>query len=980
MRKVLCPNIFKSTCLIWLGVVVRASNCARNCILPLLFSVLITNSANAVEEIPPGGPPGEQLLNITVVSDLLRCNLLHTYIIIPFKGAGTYTLYTRFGSLGYYTKKILDNHRDTLNPDRDRNFAEDLYVGTIYEIYAPEGSKVHSASKINLAAPGGCDDDTDKKISEIIESLASAYLVYFKPDEPEPEPLKIKLTGPVSLPPVKRGGNDSFSLTLSVKNEGDEPLTNLENLGLFKSGISADNNGEAIALEPLNPPLPATLATGAEHIGSYLLDPIKDGPVLIVAKVKAGEYEDSSGVRFDIGQLPTSDADLDTALHGLWIQFLSGLEVSAKEYQQDFSSMVVASTLDNAANLASSCGMEGQVTQTLPEPNALEKSLARASGLPDNAFVWLPDDPIEAMEFYFAWKEGKAEGYTKATETLTEPLRVAADTYIDLIKNPDFRDGFIRDLSTAVKDGKGTVDGVLQEAYSFYGKESPLRANAGRVIKSSIKQIPEAIEKKVKSICEDTSKRIQARADANGGDITKAAAKEFGSIYGEGEALIATEVALDMGSGGAFSAIVKSGQTSRWIGRLSEVLDRDLKLPLGLGKHVNIKLPQKKSKTRKKRSTSHEVDGTFRPRKDVSEFPAPVPGTFDAELNRQLRAAGVDPEDLIPPLGTVGGIHPIDQQKIQTIINDLKAEYADLGYPDIDLEYSVRGTNPFTAAKLRDANGNLLMTPKNELMKSKSITAEDIMLGADPKFAGEVALYEPRLPHPDVWAKLSSAERSSLQRRAKKQLKAFDEYHDTSSDFRKLIERGKKPGGSPELLNAPGGKALREVPFDVSVVETDSGMIRILDKANGNRPFGSDLDGHALLNSSGKTLPSGIKSQIELKFIRRLEKDGIAHGGHGWTKAAFDLESKQGKLRAGFLLENLPPEVARVQATEFIKKYNKTIDAHNAVPGNKKRKKLVLEDFIEEIEAGQKVVKITANNVKEDFGVDLVKLPGSGVK
>lgn len=268
----------------------------------------------------------------------------------------------------------------------------------------------------------------------------------------------------------------------------------------------------------------------------------------------------------------------------------------------------------------------------------------------------------------------------------------------------------------------------------------------------------------------------------------------------------------------------------------------------------------------------------------------------------------------------------------------------------VELEAQFRPTNPWSPA---DAVG------KVEAVPAKNLTPVDVVLGADPKSLGKVAIYPPRLPA--NLERLPAPRQAELKARFKEKLAEYSAYVGLKRDPKiERMRRALKPGGATVEISS-GGRTTR---FELELKEVRNGSTielryqklvvngdTIVAKGSRPRAIGSDYDGHALLAAKdGKNLPSSVRSQVELEFMdgmRKLARDhGVPFGFHGFTHNGFDIGAADFRKVFKYLLMHMSDADRQVAAARYAKQFGTTPEA-----------------LLKDLGAPEFVVKITAGGV-----------------
>ena len=763
----------------------------------------------------------------------------------------------------------------------------------------------------------------------------------------------------VTLDPGTTNGK-VFTVGVTVTNSGSTPITNVAFVDT--PGVVVDPNrtdplaaGAITAVDGPTPDLPTTLAPGQSATTAVTFAVDRQGTETIVSRVSGTDAHGSSlsARGFALLQIGTRVMTPDE-IKRLYADIVSHTSQSVGTLmvgaQQRYAAVLAWATGSGGGGLPAwlqtsvVAGSVPPTGTTLPAPTGWQVSAARAAGLDDQALTWLPP----GLEGYAAYLNMEAHirssGAKVIANTLTgavSGLQNAADFYGELsVGNAEFKaeasrqfNGLVSDLGSSVADKVTILGAVLKYANDDPGHISDPADDP--VLQQFLADSTATIDANLKSAGDKLSSLVQkAKVDPVG------AAGDIGDVIGTQGTTMARDIALSEFGAGAISRF---------------------------GSAIEASLPFA-------RAGSPLVDAASAVRDPALRALAGTTDATGSQIVRQsLESLGEGAVISVADLEALGGFYGVDATKVQQIIKDINAKYG------VEIEIQVRPGNPASLQFYKDGTG----VPKPEWIKAKASEWTDRLLGAPESTLGKATLYDPVEPSHELLATLGPEQQQTLLDRFRTQQKLYKESFDPNGSFQKLLADSKTANGATVDV-ALGTKRVTGLKYELEAVEGHPGTFLVKDVRNGSKFVLSDADYQAVVNAkTGTHIPAAKqRGQIELDLQRRLERETVSFGGHGWTHSGADLSSKYSESFFKFATGSMSPADARATLEWFVSKgplppwaqklVDELVKASPGLSGDRLFGALV-DKLMSEFKPGQFVVKFNGTNMRVGFAAGLGK-------
>ncbi|MCP3866890.1 MAG: hypothetical protein GY703_02100 [Gammaproteobacteria bacterium] len=872
----------------------------------------------------------------------------------------------------------------------------------------------------------------------------------------------------ISLDQNNRDRN-AFNVELIVENIGNVDLVNVRLVdgGLVMQPVPGTQGqlGSVTLLRPLVDGLPGTLAAGTKHTANARLQATGIGAVRIAAVVQA---EDEENNFFEIGKgadvLIVDDDDgypNETSffrhLNQLAYEYLEQAHKGAAELEARGHAMI-ENLMQTAADGGDIDAAAQAASASCDNPNSLAKpgqTATVAAGEQDlfdkklNEKWYIPDFVKTAFS-----PEERANNLGKEL--------VAAQILASFISSEEATTEFFRDKQELV-GGIGGAAGYLSvehnrkqlaNSITRYVKET-YQANqegmeiiydalinddrqAAELIEGAFVDLADRQEAAVRNQCHKMAEDFKTNVDLlEQGKYAEYQYRNSKRTKRAGLELI-SEVAGGMGS----QRLLKTGSQQflksapgRFAKQVMDTSNYHYRRAVdGTQRQFGNIKGKVENRVFKSRSGAPGAAGDRRIRADrVAPDSPPVKARNDGILG--------DPDGEFP--GYVGGLSPIEQQGLKGVAGELDktvkrfAESFPAGHPTRlkllnadstlkeNVEIQLTPTNPYSSPEWRNRKGLPPVTGKEEIMKGKSINADDIALGVPEKYLGQVAIYNPE----KAYQAMSAADKARYRGRYLAMKDTYDKLQTPNSGLRQNVERATTVDpstgeivGDTFRINAPtekqftrdanGNRVLKEdqvqttrdIPQKWNIVEeteVDSVGGSIISFEDLNAPLqsggfakvGGDMDGHMLGFVSGEDIPAGVKSQLRAVYRAEARKHAsdptgklfrkagdLRFADHGSTQFGGDWLAAYDHKRIEYIVERLPEAEGRKLAREWVGFQNDLTRKKN--PGKTDQElaeELIdFDDYAARMEFGTRLTSITANNVRvvdgdSSYAIGLIK-------
>lgn len=833
-----------------------------------------------------------------------------------------------------------------------------------------------------------------------------------------------------------------FSVRVEVENSGSEQLQNVTlehgNLVLMNVPGTGGNLGRAQSLKSLAPSIPSTLDAGEKHEAIALLQATDIGAVRIAAIVTASDEEGNYyeiGKGADVNIIEDGDGFVDEKsfwreLEGLVIEYLATAQAGAEELEARGAAMIdhmmktaqAGGDLEAAGRaLEESCSVPAALfpagkpaSEVREEQGLFAKKLNEKAYIPDfikSAFSEEERAKNPAKELVAAQLLARIIASEEAT---TEFVQEKTDeiggigTALGYLSVGHNREMLANKVVGAIKDFDQANEEGLAIMYNAFVNDDQ---SANDLIESAFVDLADrqeaAVEAECKKIANNTKENLELLAEGKYAEFqfkndkrTKKASLEF---------------LVDALGGLGSQKLLSEGAE-----RLSKS---------AVGEFTKQAVDNSKTHLRQSVSRVNRKLKSYRGKAD-DEFFEGGAGAQNAARNRRVRADKSAPDD--PPVtvrngaivgaadefpGYVGGLSPDEQAALKDIaglLDNERIKYAN-SLPEgptkqrllsENIEVQLTPTNPFSSPEWRRRKGLLPVTPKQETMKAKSISLDDIALGVPEKYLGQVAIYNPE----KAYRAMSKADQVRYRQRYLSQKETWKKYNTADSSLRKNIDRATKPGGDTFIEDAPSHKGNRfrrdregnripnsdqNTPVTREITEHWKEQVEDVDAVGGpvisfedlsvelpgggHPVIGGDMDGQMIGFLSGEKIPGPLQSKLRSVFRAEARKRGSDPSGkrsvlngdlrfadHGFTKVGADWLAKFDDKRIEYLVERVPEKKGRELFKKWIDIQNDIIRKNNP---NLPEEQLaaLLKDFDKEAELldfGTKLTSITRNNVR----------------
>lgn len=755
-------------------------------------------------------------------------------------------------------------------------------------------------------------------------------------------PLEVVLTvrnapgGIVDLPPDKQ-----FFVELELTNSGEEPIEELELAGSVglqseQGAFEQEDGGLGFVIGP-SPSLPLSLEPGQVSVHRFLLEPSARGPVRLVATA-TGRY-DGANVRGQslaevvVGFEGLTDEEIEANLAGLMDFAIATYAEQFDEFQRDIAAM--QSGVAAGSGSGGRCGADNGA----PDPRTLtveERALATLSGQAPGAANGVPRAQAASLpgvlrDYWVGSSRGRVAGENKAWRAAGTRYAGMAQAARTLARNPEARAA----VSRVVREDILAAPGALLHNTFRVAFEPDQSAAFRTELARAKQQLPGEISAAFDSACTQAKEKIDARAQLYQDG-------KYEQFYFEN----AQDVAEAQTRTGIF--VLES-----LFGASAEKFVRGSKAWRTITQGVGPKLPVARPA------------GSARP---TRELPASRPV---AELDDGLiRHLALNPEDLITPQGLANGIRFQDVAKIQRVQDQISDQFG------VNVELGARSVNPFSMRVLFDQAGNATGSVKEEILKAKSLSMLDhVVFGAPKEHLGKVAVFNPDLR---VYNSLPPELQAKVRPRLNTLQKLYRDANDPSTPFGGDLALGTKPDGHTFLRDR--GNGVQDEIFQSYKIEalgdaTDTRLI--LDAANGNRPFGGDIDIRYLIDAdTGRP----VSSKVYNAAMRRLRAEGLPLAKHGASFNAEDFgERLYGAIKVKYTVEGMDAATGEAYARAWVRQWNaeKRILNDNLGPNDRPWPIYDENDFINGLEFGDFGLQVTRNGVRVGDGSEVPEIVDS---
>ncbi|MFN8545267.1 MAG: hypothetical protein U0807_13820 [Candidatus Binatia bacterium] len=759
----------------------------------------------------------------------------------------------------------------------------------------------------------------------------------------------------VSMQPGVTNGK-VFSIDVTVTNGTDAAVTDLA--FTHPEGIVVTPaTGTISQLTGLSPPLPTSLAAGASAKSTATFSVTAEGQVDLFAQAAATDgggaaQTGSVHATVQIGQRRLTTAELQRVYSDALIDTSQANGALLNAYQQRLGLITSWATGPQGADTIppwlNVSVLEQPVVPagtTFAEPVGWKVSAARALGMDDRAFAWLPDDPLIGYHMYETFRQHVASSSAKVIVdsgiALHSGLAYVGEFYGQLSSgNEAFKAEASREFSGMVSDlgdaATKTIT-VLGAIAAISHDDDPLSMNlhmyeTSPVLRDFQKQSTQAIDAVLTATGDKTAQLARkAQVDPVG------ASADLGDLVGATGTKLARDIALmEVGAAG--------------VARLGTAIEATL--PFG--------------------RVGASIDGGLAAAEpSTAALTASVDGTGEVVVRQSLESLGEGTALTPAQMEALGGFYAEDAAGVQKIINEINAKYG------VNIEIQVRPGNPASLPYYRNGTG----VPKPEWVKPKNTEWMDLPLGAPQDSLGKATVFKPKLPTPEALteAGYSPSQQATIFSRYKTQLELYEDATTPGGKFAKLIADSKNAeGASVSVGFGTGTREIKGLRYSLQPVGEGGDAFVVIDDAAGGKFVLSDADYQAVVDANtGRHLPAGKRGQIELEVMNRFKNETVSFGGHGWSHSGFDLPSKYSKPFVQFVTESSSPAAARRTLDWFVGKgplpewLQKISDGLAAKLGRVPTNAELVDGLLEVFRPGSFVVKFNGIDVRVGYGAGI---------
>ena len=756
----------------------------------------------------------------------------------------------------------------------------------------------------------------------------------------------------VRLDPGETNGQ-IFTVDVTVTNAGASPLSNVQ----FSDAdaIVVDQlvsvkyaAGKVVNVEGPDPDLSTSLAPGQSSTSTVAFVVREKGGLDLDSTVTAvdGSGKDVTGttsavVHIGVHQL-TKD-ELEEQYGQMLVDASKQVGTLFNSAQQRIGDLVDWATTAAAGAVLPSWLTSNIADGTTPPPGALpavagwKVEMARAAGLDDSAFAFLPNNPAQAASLYWGFEKSAfaAGGKVLASASLGVGTSIAnAGEFYGQLASGDtaFQTAASQQLLGLVSDlGASAMKKVaLIGSISAASSEDPIAPGSlgdfqtNPILQNFASDSAATINAGLKSIDAQVMANVKlAQKDP------AAAVSQIGQMYGTAF----TNMALTVATNEFGSAMLPK-----------------------FGKVIDASLPEAEG------AEALDASATIANPAAAAQSPgAPLVGITGRQ---SLESLGAEAQISLDQLQKLGGMYGPDAAQVQQIIKDVKTKYG------VNVEVQVRPGNPASLQYYENGTG----VPKPEWIKPKAVEMIDVLLGAPPEALGKATLYNPVLPSAAELASMDPVESAALQSRYKTQKELWASQSDPSDPFYQLLQDSKTPQGATKTVGL-GTKDVTGLHYSLQDIPGGNGAKYVIDDAAGGKYVLSDADYQAVVSAdTGSSIPAADqRGAIELYVLNALENKTVSFGGHGWTVSGFDLPSQYSKPWIQFATGSMSPENARSTLAWWL-------NAQTAAPPKWLTKyagelghAVTVDDLMGLFNPGQFVIKFNGTTMRVGYGATLGK-------
>jgi hypothetical protein len=637
------------------------------------------------------------------------------------------------------------------------------------------------------------------------------------------------------------------------------------------------------------PPLPTTLAPGETRSVRYRMYPSALGQVWLTTQVTAvdGDGEEHTALAAGVVTITDALATLDELEDIAYDAFERVMQEG-----RGAGEAVQAALLDRFIFWVSHWG---DPNNPPPPPSEFQRKMASlVPGLTpaqhEELARFIPADPNEALAMVLATQEGLWEADKRVAR---EVAQFGAAAWKFGTGGPRVWKQTATELVSAAKNGKAALDGAITSGmtplFTYASASEQDKARMRADVATALEQFPARAQQIANEKTQQGVQALDQLAEAYKNDKVGFVRKAW-----EEKSYWEIQAGLTVLTGGAGSGLTQAATKSPKLLALLKVV--------GGGNHIK---------------------------------------------GAERAQSALDLLDLLSPITQVGtettvplleeefpdGITQAEADAFIEVATEEEARLKALGY-DVEIGIGAAQASPESAREYQKALAAHradprvpLPPPKGEALKDfKSLTALDVQLGCPPEWAGYAGVYKPRLPA--NFQDLPRTQRRQLLARAQTKLAEHDAYvafksGNPTSKASQVLAKANAPGGGTFELDF-GRTEKWELDFD-EVTDRDGNVGALFKDRTTGTGIIADIDiVNVFDRRTGKPLPAGVRTQVNLRIKAALQKKGVRLADHGWEMN--DLRTNSADLKAAYRarLERLDPDQVNIGqvADEYAERIN----------------------------------------------------------